>query len=188
MTVRRIAAVAASAAALTGVAVAAAPSAQAETKNIVITRGHHMSTAPSFRSGQETYKAKKGAHYTADCKVRAQNVDGNRIWYKTSVAVAVAPGYVPARYARNTRTIGWCNDGNKAFEKGVTTATLTKREAPGTQERSVGTFRKGATVKLVCKVYSQSVQGNDRWYYTSAGDWISARYVRNVGAVPGYCK
>jgi hypothetical protein len=42
----------------------------------------------------------------------------------------------------------------------------------------------------VCKVDSQSIDGNRRWYQLvgdGGGQWVSARYVSNIGYAPPYC-
>ncbi len=52
------------------------------------------------------------------------------------------------------------------------------------------TFANGAKVSLSCKVSGSVVDGNPRWYLVLAeGDanWISARYVSNVGPAPDPC-
>ena len=99
-----------------------------------------------------------------------------------------AVGAVARMIVKNTAAIRWCTDGDKDLDQGVTTAKLTKRDGPGTKDRAAGSLRKGAAVMLVCKLDGPSVKGNQRWYYTSTGDWVSARYVHNKGAAPRYCR
>ena len=52
------------------------------------------------------------------------------------------------------------------------------------------TFPNGSKVTLSCKVSGTVVDGNARWYLVVAeGDanWVSARYVSNVGPAPDPC-
>ncbi|MFE6686439.1 SH3 domain-containing protein [Streptomyces sp. NPDC057743] len=66
---------------------------------------------------------------------------------------------------------------------------LTVRTGPGTNYRAVGSLRHGEVVTLVCKVNGQNVRGNSRWYKLREGRyaWASARYLRPLGAAPGWC-
>ena len=61
---------------------------------------------------------------------------------------------------------------------------------PSTHAPANYTFRNGSRVTLDCKVSGTVVGGNPRWYLVVAeGDanWVSARYVRNVGKAPEPC-
>ncbi|MFD4759593.1 SH3 domain-containing protein [Streptomyces sp. NPDC058439] len=67
------------------------------------------------------------------------------------------------------------------------------RSGPGTGYRVIGSLRPGSTVHISCKKtvhipckkYGSNVRGNHRWYKLSHNKgYISARYVRNVSAVP----
>lgn len=61
---------------------------------------------------------------------------------------------------------------------------------PSTHSPANYTFRDGSKVTLDCKVSGTVVHGNTRWYLVVAeGDanWVSARYVRNVGPAPDPC-
>ena len=61
---------------------------------------------------------------------------------------------------------------------------------PSTHAPANYTFSNGAKVTLSCKVSGTVVDGNPRWYLVVAeGDanWVSARYVRNVGPAPDPC-
>lgn len=52
------------------------------------------------------------------------------------------------------------------------------------------TFGNGSKISLSCKVSGTVVDGNNRWYLVLAeGDanWVSARYVSNVGPAPDPC-
>ncbi len=61
---------------------------------------------------------------------------------------------------------------------------------PSTHAPANYTFPNGSEVTLDCKVPGTVVAGNRRWYLVVAdGDanWVSARYVRNVGPSPEPC-
>lgn len=61
---------------------------------------------------------------------------------------------------------------------------------PSTHAPANYTFPNGSEVTLDCKVSGTVVDGNARWYLVVAeGDanWVSARYVRNVGPGPDPC-
>lgn len=60
---------------------------------------------------------------------------------------------------------------------------------PTTAAPRYGSYPDGARLRLVCKVHSMSVGGNDVWYLVRGTHrrWVSARYVENVGAAPRLC-
>jgi hypothetical protein len=67
---------------------------------------------------------------------------------------------------------------------------LVGRLRPSTHAPANYTFPNGSKVTLDCKVPGPTVQGNPRWYLVvTEGDanWVSARYVRNVGPSPEPC-
>lgn len=72
----------------------------------------------------------------------------------------------------------------------VTSATgLAQRVAPSTHLPRSGTaYRRGAVLVLDCQLNGTVVDGNQRWYKIHGRNaWVSARYVRNVGAAPVGC-
>ena len=76
--------------------------------------------------------------------------------------------------------------------KGVVVANggLVGHVRPSTHAPANYTFPNGSEVTLDCKVPGPVVGGNSRWYLVVAeGDanWVSARYVRNVGPAPDPC-
>lgn len=76
--------------------------------------------------------------------------------------------------------------------KGVVVAKggLIGHVRPSTHAPANYTFPNGSKVTLDCKVPGPVVGGNSRWYLVVAeGDanWVSARYVRNVGKAPDPC-
>jgi uncharacterized protein YraI len=68
-------------------------------------------------------------------------------------------------------------------------ANLSVRYGPTTASRAVGSVRPGQVIPLVCKVRGSSVDGNDLWYALppTLNEWVSARYVANVGSAPEWC-
>ena len=67
---------------------------------------------------------------------------------------------------------------------------LVGHSRPSTHAPANYTFPNGSEVTLDCKVSGTVVGGNARWYLVVAeGDanWVSARYVRNVGPAPEPC-
>jgi uncharacterized protein YraI len=76
--------------------------------------------------------------------------------------------------------------------KGVVVAKggLVGHVRPSTHAPANYTFPNGSEVTLDCKVSGTVVDGNRRWYLVVAeGDanWVSARYVDNVGPAPEPC-
>jgi len=71
----------------------------------------------------------------------------------------------------------------------VTATSLTVRYGPTTASKARGSFKQGQIIPLHCKIRGTSVGGNDIWYALppTLNEWVSARYVTNVGAVPGWC-
>jgi uncharacterized protein YgiM (DUF1202 family) len=97
------------------------------------------------------------------------------------LVAALAGGVVPAAPAHAADT---------GTEGRVTAKTnLSVRFGPTTASRAVGSVRPGQVIPLVCKVRGSSVGGNDLWYALppTLNEWVSARYVANVGAAPEWC-
>lgn len=122
--------------------------------------------------------------FPIECKVRGTMVDGNDLWY--SLPSDIGGEYVSARYVTNVGPApDWCSGGKVAT--GKATSGLNLRQGPTHSDKIVGSVAAGKTFKINCKVVSDDVNGNKLWYYTTDGRWISARYVDNIGAAPGYC-
>jgi hypothetical protein len=66
---------------------------------------------------------------------------------------------------------------------------LLLRDGPSRNAKVVGSVRYGTVVGIKCKVRSQVVNGNPRWYLLADGRWAwaSARYIRNIGPAPAWC-
>lgn len=62
------------------------------------------------------------------------------------------------------------------------------RHRPNTHSKILGTLPYGKVIKIECKVNSQNVDGNPRWYKLAHHHgWVSARYVVNIGPAPHFC-
>lgn len=75
--------------------------------------------------------------------------------------------------------------------KVISKIDLTVRSGPSTSAKAVGSVKPGKTIPLGCKVRGTNVDGNNRWYRLPGDDsgqeWVSARYVANVGKAPPWC-
>lgn len=187
--VRRIGQVAAAAAAtvlVSATTVAAAPQAHAVTTY----KGRVTASALNIRSAPTTAAAhvgtlRSGATVTIQCKIFGPSVEGNSLWYKLSTKKWVA-----ARYVANIGAAPrFCGDG-KEYQGRVTASSLNIRSGPSTANATVASVKLGSSLFIVCKVDSQVVDGNARWYQLvgdGGGQWVAARHVANVGAAPPYC-
>lgn len=72
--------------------------------------------------------------------------------------------------------------------KVVAHSGLTVRSLPTTVGYPLAVIPDGKVIPLGCKIHGTSIDGNDRWYRLPGADseWVSARYVRNLGA-PQWC-
>jgi|GEM_PF-6855152 hypothetical protein len=139
--------------------------------------------APSIHA-KSVGSIKPGKVIPLSCKATGTTVDGNNRWYL--LPGSDTPEWVSARYIKNIGTApGWC--GNKERFVGRTTAALTRRVAPNTADAKAGTYAKGAGVDIICKASAQNIDGNKIWYWTTGHQWVSARYVSNVGRAPNWC-
>lgn len=98
----------------------------------------------------------------------------------------------------STATVAFAGQGNAddvtpaVGERGVVTANggLATRGRPSTHSVKLGQYDKGDRIRINCKVRGTNVDGNRLWYLVAHHDgteWLSARYVDNVGAAPAYC-
>jgi hypothetical protein len=80
---------------------------------------------------------------------------------------------------------------HRALYKGRVTSPfgLRIRSGPSARARVLGTLPQGALVWIQCKVNSQEVGGNPRWYKLAKGYWVwsPARFIRNIGPAPRFC-
>ncbi|MFD7923388.1 SH3 domain-containing protein [Streptomyces sp. NPDC059740] len=112
---------------------------------------------------------------------------------KTKIAVALAAGAMTTTVAAGPALAAEAgNDhghGHGHFFKGRVTARtgLLVRTGPSQRFRVVGSYDKGSLIRIVCKVRGQNILGNPFWYKTPKGNFVSAKYVKNIGPIPKYC-
>ncbi len=127
-----------------------------------------------------------GTTVRIQCKVFGPSVSGNSLWYKLGNG-----NWVTARYVSNVGSAPrFCGSGQEYTGTVVSRTSLAVRSGPNTANARVSSAPRGQELALVCKVNSQSIDGNPRWYQLtgdSGGQWVSARYVSNVGSAPPYC-
>jgi uncharacterized protein YraI len=150
-----------------------------------VTAGINVRSAPTSAAGKVgSYAA--GAVITIQCKVYGPSVSGNSLWYKLATG-----RWVSARYVANIGAAPrFCGDGKEYTGRVSSSTALAVRSGPNTANAKVSSIPRGATMSIVCKVDSQNIDGNRRWYQLTGdggGQWVSARYVANVGAAPPYC-
>lgn len=166
------------------VMLAAAPGVSAATtyQGRVVATVNVRSAPTTFASDVGTLRA--GATVTLLCKAFGPLVGGNYVWYKLGTG-----RWVTARYVANVGTAPrFCGNGNEYDGRAL--VDLNVRSGPNTANAVVSSVRAGGFLPLVCKVDSQSVGGNSRWYQLTSdgpGAWVAARYVTNVGSAPPYC-
>lgn len=70
----------------------------------------------------------------------------------------------------------------------VSKTNLATRSAPTTVARVVGSSEPGTHLALECKKRGPMIDGNNKWYrLPGQHNWVSARYVANIGSPPGWC-
>lgn len=167
---------------------AAGPLAAAPAEASVATEGKVLASVLTVRYAPTTHSTAlgsftKGKVIPLSCKVVGPSVDGNNIWYSLP---PTTHEWVSARYVQPLDgTVPWCR--GLAKTTGQATVALSKRTGPSTLNARVGSYAKGATFTIICKVNNQRVDGNNLWYWTSEKRWVSARYVKNVDKIPTHC-
>jgi hypothetical protein len=75
--------------------------------------------------------------------------------------------------------------GQSTDGKVIAKGGLTVRSLPTTVGYPDGVIANGTVIPLGCVVHGTSLDGNDRWYRlpAAASQWVSARYVQNLGAL-----
>ncbi|SDS28318.1 hypothetical protein [Microlunatus soli] len=141
--------------------------------------------APSSHAKYLT-SIKYGKVVPLNCKVTGTSVGGNNRWYLLPGDSFGGHEWIAARYVTNIgSTPGWC--GNSERFVGRATTTVSKRTGPTTADPRSGSIARGVGVDIICKLPSQSVNGNKLWYWTTDHKWVSARYIDNVGRAPNHC-
>ncbi|MEV6314749.1 SH3 domain-containing protein [Streptomyces sp. NPDC051776] len=110
----------------------------------------------------------------------------------SKLAVFAASGILATMTAAGPALAASDNDrDDRAPYKGrvIARTGLLLRDAPNTKSRVVGSVAYGSIVRIHCKVNSQNIDGNPRWYLLANGHWAwaSARYIENIGPAPHWC-
>ncbi|TDE03378.1 SH3 domain-containing protein [Jiangella asiatica] len=159
--------------------------AQAASYQGKVTTGLNVRSAPTSASPKVGSLA-AGTTVTIQCKVYGPSVSGNDLWYKLSNG-----RWVTARYIANIGTAPrFCGTGTEYAGRVSSQTSLAVRSGPNTANAKVSSIPRGMPVYIVCKVDSQRIDGNTRWYQLvgdGGGQWVAARYVTNVGTIPPYC-
>ncbi len=125
------------------------------------------------------YTFRKGDEVSLDCRVKGTVVGGNANWY-----LVVAEGdanWVSARYVSVTGpAVQPCDPSDGTYGATAKTA-LKKRVGPTTADSSAGTYAKGKKFRVQC-----FTDNGQKWYFTDAGRWVSAKYVKTSSKVR-YC-
>ncbi|MCX4723084.1 SH3 domain-containing protein [Streptomyces sp. NBC_00440] len=106
------------------------------------------------------------------------------------MAVGVAAGPALAGDLSNgTASNGQMTVAAKSFYKGrvISPTGVLVRSGPSQRFRVVGSYSHNSIIEIVCKVHGQNVAGNNLWYKTPRGNFVSARYITNIGAIPRFC-
>ncbi|MGH3491445.1 MAG: SH3 domain-containing protein [Actinopolymorphaceae bacterium] len=184
--VRGIVVTAATAVLLSATLLAVAPASQAHAATSYqgrVTATLNVRSAPTTAAA-DVGTLRSGATISIQCKVFGPSVGGNSLWYKLSTT-----RWVTARYVSNIGPAPrFCGDGQEY--EGRAAAFVNVRSGPNTANAVVSSAPQGTFLALVCKVDSQVVDGNPRWYQLTGdggGQWVAARYVSNVGSAPPYC-
>ncbi|MFE3248772.1 SH3 domain-containing protein [Streptomyces sp. NPDC059209] len=80
--------------------------------------------------------------------------------------------------------------GSGEYKGRVTARTgLLLRDRPSRGGRVIGSAQYGSIVHILCKTRGDEVNGNDRWYLLTDGNWAwgSAAYIENIGKAPRWC-
>lgn len=140
------------------------------------------------KASWKMFPFKKGTPIFISCKLNSVPVDGNPRWYNLGDDYN-GNNWVPARYVRNIGPAPKACDVKEklAFGKVIAKPSLIKRTKPTTKSAAKGTIKHGTKIGILCKIAGQKVGGNKLWYQLTDGRWVTARYVDNIGKVPGYC-
>jgi uncharacterized protein YraI len=169
---------------------AVAPAAQAASPTyegkVVSQTSLNVRSAPTSKA-TKVGSLKRGTTVKIHCKVFGPSVGGNDLWYKLGNG-----RWVTARYVANVGAAPrFCGDRNTSYTgKVVSQSALNVRSGPNTANAKVSSAPRGISLDIVCKVDSQPINGNPRWYQLvgdGGGQWVAARYVSNVGAAPPNC-
>ncbi len=109
-------------------------------------------------------------------------------------AAAAATGLLAVGTAAGTAAASDAAQMDRGPYKGLVIAKtgLNVRTGPSTHHRVVDVLPHGTVVKIRCKVNSQWIDGNPRWYKLADGRFAkgfsAARYIKNIGPAPHFCR
>lgn len=109
---------------------------------------------------------------------------------KTKLALCAATGALAAATAAAPAVAAPAGDWQPSYKGRVIARTgLLVRDAPTQAGKVVDSLPYGTVVSIRCKVNSQVIDGNPRWYLLADGRWAwsSARYIENIGPAPRFC-
>lgn len=106
-----------------------------------------------------------------------------------SRTIRIAGGVLGAALAGSALTALPAGAADSYEGRAIANGGLTVRALPTTASKAKGSIPKGHVFPIVCKVRGTSVDGNNLWYALppTLGEWVSARYVQNVGQAPRWC-
>lgn len=166
-------------------AVGAATSAQASgpgpTGVVTAASGLNARQAPTTQA-TKTFAYPLGVTVGLYCRTTGTSVGGSRVWYSTDPS---GTRWVTGAYVDASGPVPRCPSGATGDAKAVATTGLNLRSGPSTSDQVVASLPSGSSVWARCKVRSQSVDGNDLWYYLESDSWASARHLKNVNGGPG---
>lgn len=168
-------------AATVGAATSAQASGPGPTGVVTAASGLNARQAPTTQA-TKTFAYQRGVTVGLYCRTTGTSVGGSRVWYSTSPS---GTRWVTGAYVDASGPVPRCPSGATGDAKAVATTGLTLRSGPSTSDQVVTSLPSGSSVWARCKVRSQSVDGNNLWYYLESDSWASARYLRNVNGGPG---
>lgn len=148
---------------------------------VIATGGLRVRNRPSVNAGSIT-TLPQGYIVKLACRITGEDVDGNDVWYATE------HGWVTARYVANVGAPpSTCSPTGFGPYSGKAITTLNVREGPDTSQPITRVLATGEEFIIDCLGLSESILGNEMWYRTEAGDWVSAAWVYDFGELPGMC-
>lgn len=126
----------------------------------------------------------KAAMFAAGGAVAAMTAAGPATAVETSVPA------VPAKSTLESPLPQLGGQHRVYWGKVIARTGLKIRSGPSQRHPQVGSLKFGQKVKIRCKVNGQWIDGNPRWYKLWNGNfmWASARYIKNIGPAPHFCR
>ena len=118
---------------------------------------------------------------TLTCQTEGTNVEGNKIWDKTTDSCYVSDYYVKTGVSGYVTSKCGSSSSNSYAISGD---DVNCRSGPGTSYSATRQYDKGHMVTLTCQTEGTNVEGNKIWDKTSDGCYVSDYYVKT--GVDGY--